>query len=88
MLRVTIEIVPHGIESAARVLDRIEIAQIQNLEPDNSGGLRRYMYKRSGVKWDDVSLIDVGEVTHHRKEGAAALAAKVLEKLPSTWTRA
>jgi hypothetical protein len=75
MLRVTIEIVPFGIEERAEVLGTIKIANI-NTTKDNRAD---YKY----VVWDkDIEELISGEVKKHQREkGFWCLVHKILGKI-------
>lgn len=70
-LRVTIELVPHGIEQNARVLRRVDITQVDQLDSDPEGQ-RVYRAVSDGKC---VSLL------HRRGDGAEALCCAALSEL-------
>jgi hypothetical protein len=76
MLRVTVEIVPHGDESRAEVLQCLEIAQVAQYD-DDPGGLREYAIR--DVASDDYPDWTV-RLMHLRFDGASMLAAKALKR--------
>lgn len=71
-LRVTIEIVPNGNEEAKRLIRRFDIS---NQGPKSTPGFYQYkvieITEDSGYEWE-------GYMTHHRGDGAEALALRVL----------
>ena len=71
MLRVTIELVPHGDETRSEVLDTIVIAQVHRID-DDPEGLRGYLWRHNGRQ---------GTVVHRRSDGAVKLVSAVLARL-------
>ena len=77
MLRVTVEIVPHGDESRAEVLQCLEIAQVAQYD-DNPGGLREYAIRdTASEEYPEWGV----RLMHLRGDGASMLAAKALKRL-------
>lgn len=77
MLRVTVEVVPHGAESRAEVIDTAIVAQTVRFDDDPDG-------RRGYVVWDsedDLSAPPVAEVEHWRGDGARRLVAKAFGAL-------
>ena len=70
MLRVTVEIVPHGEESRSEVIDTVIVAQTVRFDDDPNG-------RRGYAVWDntDPSAPPVAEVEHWRGDGARRLVA-------------
>lgn len=76
MLRVTVEIVPHGEESRSEVIDTVIVAQTVRFDDDPDG-------RRGYVVWDSVdrNVPPVAEVEHWRGDGARRLVAKAFGAL-------
>ena len=74
MLRVTVEVVPHGDESRAEVIDTVIVAQTVRFDDDPNG-------RRGYVVWDSVdrNVPPVAEVDHWRDDGARRLIADVFD---------
>lgn len=73
MMRITVEIVPHGDESKAEVVGSVVVAQTSQLD-DDPEGWRRYSVRQVGVALGSV-------VQHRRSDGAVALAGAALAAL-------
>jgi hypothetical protein len=76
VIRVTVELVPHGDESRATVLDRVVIAQTVAFDSDPEG-------RRGYVVWDsdDLNASPVAEVEHWRGNGARTLIATAFDAI-------
>lgn len=74
-IRITIEIVPYGIEGNKFVIYEIEASNQRTIEEKGFGNtICLYEYRLH----DEEALIAQGEVTHNRKEGALTLVSKIL----------
>lgn len=76
-MRVTVEIVPHGDEKRAELVQTVCIGQRERFD-DDPGGLRGYAIWHTADYMRDPDAT----VMHWRSEGAAALATKALATLP------
>lgn len=76
MMRVTVEIVPHGDESRAHVIEQVEIANVAAHDNDPDG-VRTYLWKPRDRRWTQGNA----RVVHRRGDGAARLVATVFEAL-------
>lgn len=76
MLRVTVEVVPHGDESRAEVIDTVIVAQTVRFDGDPNG-------RRGYVVWDsdDRNAPPVAEVEHWRGDGERRLVASVFDAI-------
>lgn len=74
MLRITIELVPHGDESRTEVLETVLIVQVE-AHDDLPGGERTYAIWRDARTVDDLRADRVtSTVRHQRVNGALMLA--------------
>lgn len=77
-LRVTLEIIPFGVEENKRVIRTINISNISNREPCNNHEYDTYVVEIDEYKqYDDFNL----RVFHKREDGAEHLVYKVLDSL-------
>ncbi len=78
MLRITVEVVPHGNEARAEIVRSVIVGNEGPTSPGaghDPGGQRYYRWKSKGC---------TGRLKHHRKDGATALAAAVLSVVKDT----
>lgn len=73
-LRVTLEIVPFGIEANKRTLYQFDIS---NTGTATKSGKTRYEYHQM---LPDTPWNETGKLIHHRSNGALSLARKLLER--------
>ena len=74
MLRITVELVPHGDEDRKKTLDVLEIA---NFGSTSNDGESKYRYRRPTdcKEW-------FGHIEHQRSRGFWPLVGKVIKEVP------
>jgi len=84
VLRVTLEIVPHGDEERAQVIEVLEIANI-GLEHDYGFGHKVCNYASRVIDLDDEEEVPAFDrdtpVLHDRRDGPWRLVQRVLDKM-------
>ena len=73
MLRLTLEIVPFGIEAGKRPIGMMHVG-LQRVDPGNVGQYRVYCYKETGELVDEFEVLD-----HDRDNGAWELIRRAVE---------